>query len=65
MARVYRRQIAKGLRIYVNNRAHAGGRSDLLDGERGGTPGIEGLNAKTSRLVVAKTVQIPAQRQNE
>jgi hypothetical protein len=58
MARVYRRQIAKGLRIYVNNRlTQAVDPTYSMANARHAS--IEGLNAKTSRLVVAKTVQVP------
>jgi hypothetical protein len=58
MARVYRRQIAKGLRIYINNRlTQAVDPTYSMANARHAS--IEGLNAKTSRLVVAKTVQVP------
>jgi hypothetical protein len=58
MARVYRRQIAKGLRIYVNNRStQAVDPTYSMANARHAS--IEGLNAKTSRLVVAKTIQVP------
>lgn len=58
MARVYRRQIAKGLRIYINNRI-----TEAVDPTYSMATArhanVEGINVKTSRLVVAKTVQIP------
>ncbi len=58
MARVYRRQIAKGLRIYINNRpTQAVDPTYSMANARHAS--IEGLNAKTSRLVVTKTVQVP------
>jgi len=58
MARVYRRQIAKGLRIYINNRlTEAVDPTYAMPNAR--HAGVEGLNVKTSRLVVPKTVQIP------
>lgn len=58
MARVYRRQIAKGLRIYINNRlTQAVDPTYAMANARHTT--IQGLNVKTSRLVVPKTVQVP------
>jgi hypothetical protein len=58
MARVYRRQIAKGLNIYVNNR-----RTEAVDPTysmpTARHTNVEGINVKTSRLVIAKTVQVP------
>jgi hypothetical protein len=58
MARVYRRHIAKGLRIYVNNRlTQAVDPTYSMANAR--HTSIEGLNVKTSRLVVAKTIQVP------
>jgi len=58
MARVYRRQIAKGLRIYVNNRlTQAVDPTYSMANARHAS--IEGLNVKTSRLVVPKTIQVP------
>jgi len=58
MARVYRRQISKGLRIYVNNRlTEAVDPTYSMANAR--HVSIEGLQVKTSRLVVAKTVEIP------
>ncbi len=58
MARVYRRQIAKGLRIYVNNRVTQAVDPTYAMASARHTS-IEGLKVKTSRLVVAKTIQIP------
>jgi hypothetical protein len=58
MARVYRRHIAKGLRIYVNNRlTQAVDPTYAMASAR--HTSIEGLNVKTSRLVVAKTINVP------
>ena len=58
MARVYRRHIAKGLRIFVNNRlTQAVDPTYAMASAR--HTSIEGLNVKTSRLVVPKTIQIP------
>jgi hypothetical protein len=58
MARVYRRHIAKGLRIYVNNRlTQAVDPTYAMANAR--HTSIEGLNVKTSRLVVPKTIQVP------
>jgi hypothetical protein len=58
MARVYRRQIAKGLRIYINNRlTQAVDPTYAMANARHTT--IDGLGIKTSRLVVAKTISIP------
>jgi hypothetical protein len=58
MARVYRRQIAKGLRIYINNRlTQAVDPTYAMANAR--HTSIEGLNVKTSRLVVPKTIQVP------
>jgi hypothetical protein len=58
MARVYRRQIAKGLRIYINNRiTQAVDPTYAMANAR--HTSIEGLKIKTSRLVVAKTIQVP------
>lgn len=58
MARVYRRQIAKGLRIYINNRlTQAVDPTYSMPNAR--HTSIEGLNVKTSRLVVPKTIQVP------
>jgi len=58
MARVYRRQLANGLRIYVNNRL-----TQVVDPTYSMASSrhtsIEGLNVKTSRLVVAKTINVP------
>jgi len=58
MARVYRRHIAKGLRIYINNRlTQAVDPTYAMANARHAS--IEGLNVKTSRLVLPKTIQIP------
>lgn len=58
MARVYRRQIAKGLRIYINNRlTQAVDPTYSMASAR--HTSIEGLQIKTSRLVVAKTINVP------
>jgi Histidine kinase-, DNA gyrase B-, and HSP90-like ATPase len=58
MARVYRRQIASGLRIYVNNRlTQAVDPTYAMASAR--HTSIEGLTVKTSRLVVAKTINVP------
>lgn len=58
MARVYRRQIAKGLRIYINNRlTQAVDPTYSMANAR--HTSIEGLNVKTSRLVVPKTIHVP------
>jgi hypothetical protein len=58
MARVYRRQISKGLRLYINNRlTQAVDPTYSLPSARHTT--VEGLGVKTSRLVVPKTVQVP------
>jgi hypothetical protein len=58
MARVYRRQISKGLRLYINNRlTQAVDPTYSMPSARHTM--VEGLAAKTSRLVVPKTVQIP------
>jgi hypothetical protein len=58
MARVYRRQIAKGLRLYVNNRlTQAVDPTYSMASARHSN--VEGLTIKTSRLVSAKTVQVP------
>jgi hypothetical protein len=58
MARVYRRQIAKGLRIYINNRlAEAVDPTYSMSTARHAS--VEGITVKTSRLIVAKTVKIP------
>jgi hypothetical protein len=58
MARVYRRHIAKGLRIYVNNRVtQAVDPTYSMGSARHAS--VEGLNIKTSRLVVPKTIQVP------
>ena len=58
MARVYRRQIAKGLRIYINNRpTQAVDPTYAMANAR--HTSIEGLNVKTSRLVVPRTIQVP------
>lgn len=58
MARVYRRQIAKGLRIYINNRlTQAVDPTYAMANAR--HTSIEGLKVKTSRLVVAKTIHVP------
>jgi len=58
IARVYRRQIARGLRIYVNNRV-----TDAVDPTysmpNARHTSVEGITVKTSRLIVAKTVNIP------
>lgn len=58
MARVYRRQISAGLRVYVNNRV-----TQAVDPTYSMTSArhtsVEGLTVKTSRLVIPKTVQIP------
>lgn len=57
MARVYRRQIAKGLRIYINNRlTQAIDPTYSMPTAR--HTSVEGLNLRTSRLVVAKTIQV-------
>jgi Histidine kinase-, DNA gyrase B-, and HSP90-like ATPase len=58
MARVYRRQISRGLRLYINNRlTQAVDPTYSMSSARHTT--VEGLGAKTSRLVVPKTIQIP------
>lgn len=58
MARIYRRQISKGLRLYINNRlTQAVDPTYSMPSARHTT--VEGLGVKTSRLVVPKTVQIP------
>ena len=58
MARIYRRQIARGLRIYINNRlTQAVDPTYAMANAR--HTSIEGLKVKTSRLVVAKTIQVP------
>jgi Histidine kinase-, DNA gyrase B-, and HSP90-like ATPase len=58
MARVYRRQIAQGLRIYVNNRVtEAVDPTYSMPSAR--HTSAEGITVKTSRLIVAKTVKIP------
>lgn len=58
MARVYRRQISKGLRLYVNNRlTQAVDPTYSMASAR--HTAVEGLGAKTSRLIVAKTIPIP------
>jgi hypothetical protein len=58
MARVYRRYIARGLRIYVNNRlTEAVDPTYSMPSARHAT--TEGLSAKTSRLVVARTILVP------
>lgn len=58
MARVYRRQISKGLRIYINNRlTQAVDPTYSMKSAR--HTSLEELRVKTSRLVVAKTVPIP------
>jgi hypothetical protein len=58
IARVYRRQISKGMRLYVNNRlTQAVDPTYSMPSARHTT--VEGLGVKTSRLVVPKTVQIP------
>jgi Histidine kinase-, DNA gyrase B-, and HSP90-like ATPase len=58
MARVYRRQIAQGLRIYVNNRVtEAVDPTYSMPNAR--HTSAEGITVKTSRLIVAKTVKIP------
>jgi hypothetical protein len=58
MARIYRRQIAKGLRLYINNRL-----TDAVDPTfsmaNARHSRIEELKVKTSRLVVPRTIQIP------
>ena len=55
---MYRRYIAKGLSIYVNNRlTQAVDPTYAMANAR--HTSIEGLNVKTSRLVVAKTIQVP------
>jgi hypothetical protein len=59
MARVYRRQIAAGLRLYVNNR-----RVEAFDPTYSMTNArhvrfLEGVAAKTSTLAVPKVVPIP------
>jgi hypothetical protein len=57
MARVYRRHIEKGLHVYVNNRlVQAIDPTFAMASARHAS--TENLNVKTSRLVVAKTVQI-------
>jgi hypothetical protein len=57
MSRVYRRQIAKGLKLYVNNR-----RLDAFDPTysmpNARHAKVEGIGAKTSRVVVSKKVPI-------
>ena len=58
MARVYRRQISSGLRIYVNNRlTQAVDPTYSMKSAR--HTALEELKVKTSRLIVAKTVPIP------
>lgn len=58
MARIYRRQISKGLRLYVNNRlTEAVDPTYSMPNARHSK--VEGLNVTTSRLVVPKTIQIP------
>lgn len=58
MARVYRRQIARGLRIYVNNRITQPVDPTYAMANARHTS-TEGINVKTSRLIVPKTIQIP------
>lgn len=57
-ARVYRRFIAKGLRLYVNNRLTEAVDPTYSMGNARHTR-TEGLSVKTSRLVVPKTIQVP------
>ena len=58
MARVYRRHIARGLRIFVNNRlVQAVDPTYAMANARHAS--VEGITTKTSRLVVAKTIHIP------
>jgi hypothetical protein len=58
MARVYRRQISKGLRLYINNRlTQAVDPTYSMPSAR--HTAVEGLGINISRLVVPKTVQIP------
>lgn len=58
MARVYRRQIANGLRIYINNRVtQAVDPTYSMPNARHAS--LESLTTKTSRLVVAKTIHVP------
>jgi hypothetical protein len=58
MARVYRRQIARGLHIFINNRPTQAVDPTFAMASARHTS-IEGLNVKTSRLVVAKTINVP------
>jgi len=58
MARIYRRQISKGLRLYINNRlTEAVDPTYSMPSAR--HTAVEGLGVKTSRLIVARTVPIP------
>jgi hypothetical protein len=58
MARVYRRHISRGLRLYVNNRlTQAVDPTYSMSSARHTI--VEGLSAKTSRLIVAKTINVP------
>lgn len=57
-ARVYRRFISKGLRLYINNRLAEAVDPTYSMGSARHTR-AEGLNVKTSRLVVPKTIQVP------
>lgn len=57
MARVYRRAIAKGLKLYVNNR-RVRAIDPTFSMPNAWHDKIEGLKTKTSRLIHAKNVQI-------
>jgi Histidine kinase-, DNA gyrase B-, and HSP90-like ATPase len=62
MARVYRREIAKGLKLYVNNR-RVRAIDPTFSMPNAWHDKIEGLGVKTSRLVHAKKIKI-ARRPN-
>jgi hypothetical protein len=58
MARVYRREIARGLRLFVNNR-RVRAIDPTFSMPNAWHDKIEGLKTKTSRLVHARKVKIP------
>jgi hypothetical protein len=62
MARIYRREIAKGLKLYINNR-RVRAIDPTFSMQNAWHDKIEGLKVKTSRLVHAKKVKI-AKNQN-